>query len=74
MITKLRYVGTGEGGALTQNNEYVVLGFVGLSRQPSAIVIDDNGVPYATQMPIDDTSEWQLACVTECGDQIFPAP
>lgn len=73
MITRLKYVGTGEGGAVTQDTSYLVLGFATFNQDNSqAVVIDDNGVPYVTQTPIDDTSNWQIDTVSECGEQIYP--
>lgn len=73
MITKLKYVGTKEGGDITQNNSYVALGVsAGYRGIITAVIIDDNGIPYATQTSIDDPNEWVLDTVTECGEQIYP--
>ena len=72
MITKLKYTGTKEGGSLTQNNAYVVLGMSVQYSTIRAIVIDDNGLPYATQTAIDDPDNWVIDTVSECGEQIYP--
>jgi hypothetical protein len=74
MITKLKYVGRGEGGSVTKDACYLALSFLWVNNELRATVIDDNGVPYLTQMPVDRTDEWQLEPVTECGEQIFPTP
>lgn len=72
MITKLRYTGTKEGGALTQGNLYTVLAFTAQYNTAKAIVIDDTGLPYVTQTAIDDPDNWVIDSVTECGNTVYP--
>ena len=73
MITKLKYVGNDETG-LTLNNIYVVLGFdnsgVG---SPKAIILNDSGIPYLTQV-INNTARWVVESVEYPGGlvQVYP--
>lgn len=73
MITRLKYTGTEEGGSVTQNNSYLVLGFATFNQDNAqAVVIDDLGRPYVTQTAIDNPSNWEIDTITECGEQIYP--
>lgn len=71
MIIKMKYVGTGENNTkLTQNNDYVVLGFYS---GPTFITIGDNGEIYLTDHGIQVTAQWQLVSVTDVGAvQVYP--
>ena len=71
MITTLRYVGSLEGGDLTNGNSYTALQFLQVNNGLRAVVIDNNNIPYLTQMPVDRTDEWVLESVVECAARRF---
>jgi hypothetical protein len=78
MLVKLKYVGTGgddvETG-LTTNNVYVALVITTVGKSgnaPSAIILDDSGLPYTTHS-IAQPLYWEVVSVTAPGEvQIYP--
>lgn len=73
MVTKIKYVGTGESGPVTVNSSYLVLGMTFAGGAAKAVIIDDNGGIYATQASVNDPSEWVMDSVTVgATQQLFP--
>ncbi len=72
MLIKVKYIGTGEGGAaLTLNSVYTVIAFPGFASQFT--LLDDNGSLYQTSTIFGSTANWQLVSIETVGAvQIYP--